>query len=105
MRALNRKPVNMASYSLSPAAERDLYRIWLYGLENWTVEQADRYYNAFFERFEELAQNPLQHPSANDIRHGYRLSVCGVDTIYYRIAGSGIEIMAILGRQDVDEWL
>jgi toxin ParE1/3/4 len=37
------------------------------------------------------------------IRKGYRRSVCGVDSIYYRIEGDTVEIMNILGRQDTDE--
>jgi toxin ParE1/3/4 len=31
--------------------------------------------------------------------------VCGVDSIYYRIEGETVEIMAIIGRQDLEEWL
>lgn len=33
----------MANYNLSPAAEDDLYRIWLYGLETWGEDAADQY--------------------------------------------------------------
>jgi toxin ParE1/3/4 len=40
------------------------------------------------------------------VRKGYRRSVCGVDSIYYRVGDDGIvEIMAILGSQDADEIL
>ena len=49
------------SYKLSPEAENDLYRIWLYGVERWGVDAADRYYAAFFERFEVIAANPRQY--------------------------------------------
>jgi toxin ParE1/3/4 len=45
------------------------------------------------------------YPAVDDIREGYRRSVCGVDSIYYRIEGETVEIMAIIGRQDVEEWL
>ncbi len=47
----------MGIYKLSKAAEEDLNRIWFRGLGDYGVEQADRYYNAFFERFKELAEN------------------------------------------------
>jgi EPS-associated MarR family transcriptional regulator len=36
---------------------------------------------------------------------GYRRCVYRSDTIYYRVQPSGVEIMAILGGQDLDEWL
>ncbi len=39
------------------------------------------------------------------IRENYRRSVCGVDSIYYRIDESEVEIMAIIGRQETEEWL
>jgi len=40
-----------------------------------------------------------------DIRPGYRRSLCGKDSVFYRIDGSTIEIMAILGKQDAEGWL
>ena len=95
----------MGNYRLSDNAEADLYRIWLYGLERWGLEQANTYYDAFMQHFAELADNPLLHPVVDDIRQGYRRSVCGSDSVYYRIEGQTVEIMAIIGRQDVAEWL
>lgn len=60
----------MANYKLSQAAYEDLYRIWLYGLESFGQVQADRYYHAFFDRFEEIAKSPYIFPRAEDIRKG-----------------------------------
>ena len=39
------------------------------------------------------------------IRKGYRRSVLRGESIYFRIDGETIEVMAILGQQDLDEWL
>jgi toxin ParE1/3/4 len=95
----------MASYRLSEQAKEDLRRIYRRGLREYGEAQADEYYNALFDRFEEIAEQPLLYPAVDDIREGYRRSVCGVDSIYYRIEGETVEIMAIIGRQDVEEWL
>ncbi len=95
----------MVSYRLSENAEADLYRIWLYGLERWGLDQANTYYAAFMQHFVELADKPLLHPAVEDIRPGYRRSVCGSDSVYYRMAGEIVEIMAIIGKQDTDDWL
>jgi toxin ParE1/3/4 len=95
----------MGSYRLSEEAEADLYRIWLYGLEWWGPERADQYISEFFIRFNELAENPLQYPELNDIRHGYRCSVSGTDSIYYRVENATVEVMAIIGKQDTQQWL
>ena len=35
----------------------------------------------------------------------YRRSPCGADSIYYRVDGNDVEIMSIIGRQDIEEWL
>ena len=56
----------------------------------------------FFDRFEQLAEQPLLYQAVDDIREGYRRSVCGVDSIYYRINRNTVEIMAIIGPQDID---
>jgi toxin ParE1/3/4 len=95
----------MATYRLSENAREDLHRIYRRGLRAYGEAQADEYYNALFDRFEEIAEQPFLYPAVDDIREGYRRSVCGVDSIYYRIEGGTVEIMAIIGRQDVEEWL
>ena len=92
-------------YRLSKEAEADLIRIHQWGVRTHGEAQADAYYYRLFERFEQLAEHPLLYAAVDGIRKGYRRSVCGADSIYYRIKGETIEIMAILGRQDADEWL
>jgi toxin ParE1/3/4 len=95
----------MGTYRLTENAKEDLRRIYRRGLREYGEAQADEYYNALFDRFEQIAERPFLYPAVDDIREGYRRSVCGVDSIYYRIEGETVEIMAIIGRQDVEEWL
>lgn len=90
----------MANYRVSNNAQDDLQRIWRWGLEQFGEAQADAYFNKLIERFEVLAAEPYLAPAVDDIRAGYRRSVCGADSIYYRIDQGFIEIMAVLGRQD-----
>ena len=73
-------------------------------LEYWGAKAADRYHNAFFDHFKELAKQPLLY-AVSDVRKGYRRSICGKDSVFYRIDGQTVEIMAIVGQQDVNEWL
>ncbi|WP_370551979.1 type II toxin-antitoxin system RelE/ParE family toxin [Haliea sp. E1-2-M8] len=47
----------MVSYRLAPEAKADLERIWFYGLENWGLEAADKYYAAFFTILNSLQSN------------------------------------------------
>ena len=95
----------MGTYKLSSEAQNDLIRIHQRGLREFGETQADKYFYELIRRFEKIADNPLLYPAVEDIREHYRRSVCGVDSIYYRIADEGIEIMAIIGRQDAEGWL
>jgi toxin ParE1/3/4 len=95
----------MGSYRLTQAAKEDLRRIYYYGVSQFGEAQADKYFDALFERFKQIAENPLLYPSAGHIRAGYRRSVCGVDSIFYRIEDDNVEIISILSRQDIDKLL
>jgi toxin ParE1/3/4 len=95
----------MGTYRLTEDAKSDLKRIYARGLRDYGEEQADIYFNAFFDRFEQLAAQPFSYPAVDDIRAGYRRSVCGIESIYYRVQGETVEVMAIIGQQDLDQWL
>ncbi len=92
-------------YRLSEEAKMDLARIYWRGVEEFGERQAEDYYGALFQRFEDIAVMPYKYQAVDHIREGYRRSVCGVDSIYYRITGEVVEIMRVLGRQDVYERL
>jgi len=91
----------MAKYRLSNEAKEDLIRIHHYGVEKFGLTQADKYFNSFFECFEIIARQPFSFESVDYIKKGYRRCVCGADSIYYRINIDTVEIMAIIGRQDL----
>ena len=95
----------MAPYKLSNAAKIDLARIYWHGVERFGELQADHYYEILAQRFIEIAESPYKYPLVDHIRAGYRRSVCGVDSIYYRINNGVVEVMRILGRQEVTEKL
>ena len=90
----------MAKYRLSNAAKEDLIRIHHFGVETFGMDQADKYFNTFFDYFEIIAQQPFAFESIDYVKKGYRRCPCGVDSIYYRINDDIVEIMTIIGRQD-----
>lgn len=87
----------MAKYRLSNVAKEDLIRIHQYGVE--------KYYNSFFAYFDIIAQRPFSFESIEYIRNGYRRCASGADNIYFRIKNGTVEIMAIVGRQDLTKIL
>ena len=95
----------MAKYRLSNAAKEDLIRIHHYGVEMFGMAQADKYFNSLFECFYIIAQRPFSFESVDYIKKGYRRCVCGSDSIYYRINDDIVEVMAIVGKQDLNNIL
>jgi toxin ParE1/3/4 len=95
----------MAKYKLSNVAKDDLIRIHRYGIKRFGIIQADKYFESFFEYFDIIAQNPYSFESVDFIKDGYRRCVCGSDSIFYRIIEDTVEIMTIVGRQDLNNIL
>ncbi|MBM1108196.1 type II toxin-antitoxin system RelE/ParE family toxin [Aurantibacter crassamenti] len=90
----------MTDYKLSNAAKDDLIRIHRFGVKKFGMAQADKYFDSFFEYFDIIAKSPYSFESVDFIKKGYKRCVCGSDSIYYKINGNIVEIMAIVGRQD-----
>ncbi|GGZ83948.1 MULTISPECIES: type II toxin-antitoxin system RelE/ParE family toxin [Flavobacteriaceae] len=95
----------MAKYRLSNEAKNDLIRIHHYGVKKFGTTQADKYFESFFEYFEIITQRPFSFESVDYIKKDYRRCVCGIDSIYYKINNDVVEIMAIVGRQDLNHIL
>ena len=90
----------MTCYKLALAADRDLELIWFFGLQRFGVEQADCYYYELMCHFDDLAEQPLSYPAVDHIREGYRRSICGVHSVFYKFCGDHVEIMRIIGQQN-----
>ncbi len=93
----------MGKFLISNQAKEDLIRIHQYGLSKFGEIQADKYFNAFFIQFEIIAERPFAFEAIDHIAPGYRRCVCGVDSIFYRVENNQVKIMAIVGRQDIDQ--
>ncbi|MEO0554554.1 MAG: type II toxin-antitoxin system RelE/ParE family toxin [Bacteroidota bacterium] len=92
----------MAKYRLSNTAKEDLIRIHHFGISRFGIDQADKYFDSFFKYFDIIAQRPYAFEAVNFIKPGYRRCVCGSDSIYYRIKDEVVEIMTIIGMQDIE---
>ena len=72
---------------------------------NLTKKTPDKYFESFFEYFDIIAKRPFSFESVDYIKKGYRRCVCGVDSIYYKVNEAIVEIVTIVGRQDLNEKL
>ena len=101
----NATDLSIGEYRLSKDADDDLMGIALFGDEHFGIDQSNHYRDQLKHRFSVLAEQPLLYPAIDHIRQGYRRSVCGVHSIFYRIDGENVEIMRILKKQDPEKQL
>ena len=92
----------MGSYKLNEDAVEDFERLFDYGIDIFGLEQAKHYADGLRHRFLEIAKTPLLWQAVDHIRAGYRRSVYESHSIYYRIDDDNVEIMRILGREDIE---
>lgn len=88
-------------YKISEAANQDLEAIWLYTFENWSLEQADRYFNLIVDAIELLAKNPESGTDYGNIRKGYFRARIKAHFIFYKLnkKEGAIEIIRILHQK------
>jgi toxin ParE1/3/4 len=95
----------MASYRLSPLAESDLEQIWLYTLNEWSLDQANRYYDQIMDTIEELASGQKQGRKVG-IREGYLKYPSGRHFIFFRRSDGMTDVIRVLHqRMDVEAHL
>ena len=58
----------MAKYELTNKAVSDLNGIWEYTLENWSENQADRYYDMLLDICQDIADNPELGKNYDEIK-------------------------------------
>jgi toxin ParE1/3/4 len=86
------------NYKISVKAAEDIEKIWLFTLENWSKEQADRYFTLLFEEIQYLASNPSFGKDIHQIRKNYRFFKVKSHLIFYKYSAKQnlITIMRIL---------
>jgi toxin ParE1/3/4 len=89
-------------YRISEKAISDLEKIWLYTLNKWSREQADRYHNLIIDEIDYIADNFDLCRRVDYIRVGYRMSKVKSHLIFYKKTDDNIiEIIRIL-HQNLD---
>lgn len=91
----------MAGYSLSSKATADISRIYEYTILNFGVKQAREYLTGLHERFETLAENPMQGRSASELSPDLRRLEYESHVVFYLPKAKGIRIVRVL-HQSMD---
>ena len=95
--------MNAMPFFISKKAVSDLEEIWLYTIEKWSTEQADRYYNLIFDEINYICKNISAGKSMEHVRKGYRASKVKSHLIFYRVINNTVEVIRILHeRMDIE---
>lgn len=87
-------------FLISKKANEDIEKIWLYTYENWSQEQADRYYNLILDEIEYIAENFESGKSVDYIKKGYRATIVKSHIIFYKKSKHNIvEIIRVLHQK------
>ena len=87
-------------YRISRKALEDVNKIWVYTLNKWSKEQADRYYDLIIEEIEFITENYLVGKSAEQTRKNYSVTKIKYHLIFYRkTENDNLEIVRILHQR------
>lgn len=88
-------------YRLSKGADEDITSIAVVGIEEFGIEQAQRYHEGLFQLFDLLAANPRMARERLEIVPPVRVHPYKSHVVIYRIEGPGILIIRVRhGRED-----
>lgn len=87
----------MQEYIISEKALEDINNIWIYTAENWSVEQADRYYNLIIDEIEYTVENLNMARDFGKIRKSYKYSKVKSHLIFFKKDKTNeIEVVRVL---------
>jgi toxin ParE1/3/4 len=87
----------MSDYIISEKAIEDINKIWNYTVENWSIEQADRYYNLIYDEIEYIVWNFELAHDFSKIRKSYKYSKVKSHLIFFKKdKNNEIEIVRVL---------
>ncbi|MFC2079858.1 type II toxin-antitoxin system RelE/ParE family toxin [Bacteroidota bacterium] len=87
------------NYKISQRALQDLNDIWQYTHANWSIIQADRYYNLILDQIEFLSKEVYNGISRDYIKIGYRSIAIKSHIVFYKISDDNVlEVVRILHK-------
>lgn len=88
---------SLSAYRLTPAAQDDLEKIWLYTAQQWSVEQAERYTDILEDTLDQLVFMPEMARERSEFEPPVRIHPSAEHLIIYQIEGDHLVILRILG--------
>ncbi len=96
----------MAQFQLSNLAKRDLAEIWNYTVENWSINQANKYYEILITECQYISENHEIGKSIKHIKPLHRIRQIQSHIVVYKIDQDKVWIDRILHkRMDIENKL
>ena len=93
-------------FEISELALEDLDNIWEYTVEEWSNEQANKYYNEIFSVIGKICENSDIGKPIDEVKKGHRRTNVKSHMIIYKVKGTTIYIDRILHQKmDIDKHL
>ncbi|MFZ1678925.1 MAG: type II toxin-antitoxin system RelE/ParE family toxin [Saprospiraceae bacterium] len=86
-------------YEVRKLALSDLDAIWEYTADQWSKQQANKYYKQIFEVINDICSNPEIGKIINDVKEGHRMMYVKSNMIVYKIVNNKILIDRILHQR------
>jgi toxin ParE1/3/4 len=94
------------NFELSKLALEDIENIWKFTSEQWSIEQANKYYYEIFSNIEKICVSSEIGKPIDEIKKGYRRTNVKSHMIIYKKKGLIIYIVRILHQKmDIEEQL
>lgn len=91
------------SYRLSQKADADIRNLYVFGVQTFGVDHAERYFSGLFEAFEFLANFPLAARLRPELRGETRAHPYQSHLIFYRHDGADIFVQRV--RHSKEDWV
>ena len=92
-------------FEISELALEDLDNIWEYTVEEWSIEQANKYYNEIFSAIGKICENSEIGKPIDQVKKGHRRTNVKFHFIIYKVKGTTIYIDRILHQKmDIEKY-
>ena len=94
------------NFELKKLALKDINNIWPYTAEQWSNNQANKYYKLILNEIDSICKNPEIGRSIQEVKNHHRVKLVKSHLIVYKVQAETIYVDRILHQQmDIENQL
>jgi len=87
------------NFKITQAAYHDLDDIWFYTFENWSENQANKYFESIIQEIELMCENPKKAKKMSKIKSDFFYFRTLSHYVFFKFGDDEIEIIRILHKR------